>query len=120
MPEDLNAIQTLTEEIERLRDGEEGGQVPEAIPTPGQFLKRLHELDTGHRMMALGAMIDSAEAGWRCANSLHEANLSELRQRAMNTWSILHRISEMCRDPERDGIIHVSEINELLPDGLRS
>lgn len=119
MLEGPNTVDALTREIERLRDGEEGGYRQEVIPTPGQFLRRLHDMDTAQRVGALEVVMEMAEAGRRCGMDLHEANLSELRQRAMGAWSVLHRISELCRDPERDGIIHVSEINDLLPDGLR-
>lgn len=119
MLEDSNTVHALNKEIDRLREGEEGGYQEGVIPTSGQLLRRIHDLNGEQRIQMLDAVMHMAEAGRQCGMSLHEVNLSELRQKTMNTWSALHRISEMCRDPERDGLIHVSEIVELLPEGLR-
>lgn len=109
----------LRQEVDFLREGEEGGWTPETIPTPGQYLKRLHGLDAEQRLQSLDTLIGAAEVGRQCVMSLHEANLQELRQRAMTTWSALAAIATLCRDPQRDGLVHVSEIAELLPEALR-
>jgi hypothetical protein len=106
-------------EIARLRDGEEDGWTEAAWPRPGQYLKRLHELDSEQRIQSLANLLGAAEAAHACLVGMHQENLQELRQRAMNSWSALTRIAGLCRDPERDGLIHVSEIVELLPPALR-
>jgi hypothetical protein len=110
---------SLRSEIDELRAGEEGGWVEGILPTPGQYLKRLHDLDEERRIQSLGVLLSAAEAGRQCAMSLHEGNLHELRQRTMTSWSTLADIAALCRDPERDGVIHVSEVTELLPEALR-
>lgn len=118
-PEDLGTTEDLKREIVDLRAGEEGGWVEGVIPTPGQYLKRLHEYDEERRMQSLATLFEAAEIGRRCAMELHDANLSELRQRVMSSWQTLAAISSLCRDPNRDGLLHVSEITELLPEALR-
>lgn len=105
------------EEIRHLRAGEEGGWSEGVIPTPGQYLKRLHELDGGNRIQNLTVLLGAAEAGHQCAMSLHEANLSELRQRTMTVWSALSRIGELCQG--REGLVDVRGIVDLLPEALR-
>ena len=115
----LNEVAGLKEEVARLRGGEEDGYHESRIPTPGQLLKRIHDLDPQERIERLDALIATAEAAHHCHLNMHEANLQELRQRVMNTWSALAAISSLCRAPDRDGLIHVSEITELLPEALR-
>lgn len=120
MPVDLNAVvDDLRAEIDHLRDGEEDGWTVGVIPTPGQYLKKLHDSDTERRMQSLTNMLGAAEAAHACVMGMHEENLQELRQRAMVSWSALARIASLCRDPERDGLVHVGEIVDLLPDALR-
>lgn len=109
----------LNDEIRKLRAGEEDGWTEGAMPTPGQYLKRLHELDEESRIRSLEVLMGAAEGGRQCVMGLHEANLQELRQRTMASWGTLSRISEMCRDADRDGLIHVNEIVDLLPEALR-
>lgn len=112
-----NRIAALEEEIQDLRSGEEDGWSEGVIPTPGQYLKRLHELDGERRVQNLTVLLGAAEAGRQCAMSLHEANLSELRQRTMTAWSALSRIGELCQG--REGLVDVGEIVDLLPEALR-
>jgi hypothetical protein len=120
VPEDLNAVVgDLKAEIERLRDGEEDGWTEGSIPSPGQFLKRLHEQDAERRIRNLEVLLEAGEAGRQCYLGQHDANLQELRQRVMGAWSALAEIAQLCRDPERDGLLHVSEVNDLLPAALR-
>lgn len=118
MLEDLNTVARLREEIEHLRAGEEDGATQEAFPTPGQLLRQIHDDDLATRMRRMENLLAIAEAGHSCAMNLHEANLHELRQKTMDSWGILARIARMCSDPDRDGLLHVSEVVELLPDGL--
>ena len=118
MRRDQATVADLQREIDRLRDGEEGGFIEGTIPTPGQYLRRLHTLDTEQRIQSLTRLIDAGEVAHFCTMNMHEANLQELRQSAMGTWSALSRIANLCYDPDRDGILHVSEVVELLPKGL--
>jgi hypothetical protein len=112
-------LHSLRVEIDELRAGEEGGWAENNFPTPGQYLKRLHDLDEERRIQSLGVLLNAAEAGRQCSMNLHEDNLHELRQRAMTSWSALADIAALCRDPGRDGLLHVSEVTELLPEALR-
>jgi hypothetical protein len=112
-----NDIAALKKEIQDLRSGEEDGWSEGVIPTPGQYLKRLHELDGERRVQNLAVLLGAAEAGRQCVMSLHEANLSELRQRTMTAWSALSRIGELCQG--REGLVDVGEIVDLLPEALR-
>lgn len=113
------AVAGLQEEISRLRGGEEDGWSEQTIPTPGQFLKRLHELDAEQRVRKLEAVLAAATAAHFCTLNDHEGTIQELRQRVMGIWSVLVEISQLCSDPDRDGLLHVSEVVELLPEGLR-
>lgn len=119
MPENPNDPKALQEAIDWMRAGEEGGYVDHSVPTPGQFYQRLHELDPEARLRRISALFGAAEVGRSCVVSLHEENLAELRQRAMDSWNVLAALGRMCSDPERDGLVHVSEIVELLPLALR-
>lgn len=106
------------EEIQRLRAGEEEGATEGVLPTPGQLLRQIHDDDLPTRMRRLEGLLAAVQDGHACAMNLHEANLQELRQKTMDQWGILARIARMCSDPDRDGLLHVSEITELLPEGL--
>lgn len=111
------------EEIRWLRAGEEEDHIEGAVPTPGQFLKRLHDLDEKRRIEHLGRFLMSAQIAHNCTMSMHEANLEELRQRAMESWSTLSRIANLCYSPHgqdhEDRMIRASDIIELLPKGLQ-
>lgn len=119
MLETSDVIAGLRKEIDDLRHGEEAGYVPEVMPTPGQWYRRLHDMDPTRRMAMVTSLVAAAEAGHACAMARHAGELEELRSRAMRLWSTLHGISELCRDSDRDGLVHVGEIVDLLPDGLR-
>lgn len=112
----LAAVAHLSSVIEHLREGEEGGHTENTLPTPGQFLRRLHELPGEERLHVLGTVLALADAGRRCDMELHDANLGELRQRTMTAWGALSRIGALCRD--RDAI-PAKEINDLMPEALR-
>lgn len=119
MPEDLNDVTALREAIAWMREGEEGGYQEGTVPTPGQLYQQLHEAEPVERMARIEGLLNAAEAGRQCAMSLHGQNLEELRQRVMDSWNIFAALGRVCSDPARDGLVHVSEINELLPEALR-
>lgn len=112
----LDTVAHLSSVIEHLREGEEDGYAENTLPTPGQFLRRLHGLPGEERIQVLGTVLALANAGRRCDMEMHDANLDELRQRTMTAWGALSRISAICRD--RDAV-PTKEINDLMPDALR-
>jgi hypothetical protein len=73
MSEDLIS---LRQEIEKLRAGEEA-RGPEGVhKTPGQILRKLHELDREPRMKFLGSLLESAHQGTECGAQQHEQALA--------------------------------------------
>lgn len=119
MPDDLNDPADLRSELDWLRHGEEDGYTEGQVPTPGQLLKVIHSLDPEERMKRLDALIGTAEMAHRCVMSLHDSNINELRQRVMTSWSTLDRIARACQEADEAGMVPVSAITALLPDGLR-
>ena len=77
MLEDLNTVHKLTKEIERLRAGEVGGEVEGAVPTPGQFWRKMLDLDKDKRLQALEAVLETASRGVTCTLMLHEDDLNQ-------------------------------------------
>lgn len=75
MPEDLDTTQALRAEIDRLRAGEEKAGPENARKTPGQILRKLHELDEKSRMTFLGSVLKSARAGSDCEMQDHAGSL---------------------------------------------
>lgn len=73
--EDTGTVQGLTEEIKRLRAGEEDVYTPEVKKTPGQLWKRLLDLDRDRRMKMLRSVMESVERGAKCSLEDHEAEL---------------------------------------------
>jgi hypothetical protein len=98
MLEDLNTVVALKKEIEQLRAGEEGGFTPEADSTPGQLLKRIHELGPEKRLKLLNSLLQAAREGSRCTMEHHDGELADmasgmqvLSERA-RAWQTAHRL----------------------------
>lgn len=81
MLENLNTVHGLTQEIKRLRDGEEDGHTPEMKLTPGQLWKRLLELPRDRRIEMVRSLLESADEGARCSMEMHQSDLEYMRRR---------------------------------------
>lgn len=126
MLEDLNTVHGLKKEIERLRAGEEQDRTDEAVRlTPGQWWKRLLDMNEKNRMKYLSLLVERADSGVACAEQAHAENLSDLRQHAVamtqrgQGWKRSHRllsiyVTTLRRSTEPIGRAEVADKLELF------
>jgi hypothetical protein len=83
IPEDLDAVHSLTKQIERLRAGEDRSKPPEGCTlNAGQWWNRLLDLNEEGRINQLTRLLELVDDGRACRAGMHEENLADLRQYA--------------------------------------
>lgn len=98
MLEDLNTVHALKKEIERLREGEEGGHTPEVKMTAGQLWMRLLDMRPPRRIEMLRSLLQDADEGAKCAREAHEDDLEYRYQqvlklsRELRQWSTARKL----------------------------
>jgi len=87
MLEDLNTVHALTKEIERLREGEEPGEMEGAEPTPGQLWRKLLDMKPSKRIETLATVLEMAGKGVHCTLSLHDEDLERQHHAISSLWN---------------------------------